>query len=392
MKVEHKNIELELKQDKEGSFVARIATLNVVDKDGDITRPGAFPTNKTILISAYQHGSWAGRLPVGLAVIKEEGDQVLAEGQFNLKSEAGREHYEAVKFTGPLQQWSYGFKVLESEDSEENEKPVRIIKKVDPFEISPVLLGAGIDTALVSIKGDVVTEKDMLRILEEKLAEHKGAISFAKAHPGGTPKLPEETAWDASKEIRAAEVDDLKVMSAFVDSGADPESKSSYKLPHHVASGKHAVVWRATAAAMASLLGARGGVNVPDSAKRGIYNHLVKHYKEFDKEPPEFRAEEMTYADQAETALAAVKDLVDRTSSLAELRRKEGRQISLTNRERLQLFDSSLAEVTASLKELLVAVEPVDKARSLYLRWVQIKNEIREVDDERQGTEHQRVA
>ena len=56
---------IELKDEKKGSFTAKIAELNVIDKDGDVTLPGAFPAGKTILISAYQHGSWMGELPVG---------------------------------------------------------------------------------------------------------------------------------------------------------------------------------------------------------------------------------------------------------------------------------------------------------------------------------------
>jgi hypothetical protein len=47
---------------------------------------------------------------------------------------------------------------------------------------------------------------------------------------------------------------------------------------------------RGVQAAMSALLGGRGGVDMPDDERRGVYNHLAKHYREFDKEPPEFRA------------------------------------------------------------------------------------------------------
>ena len=90
--IERKAVSLELDDAKEGSFVARIATLGVIDKDGDETKPGAFKANSEVLVSAYQHGSWMGSLPVGKALIKEDGHDVLAIGEFNLKTDAGREH------------------------------------------------------------------------------------------------------------------------------------------------------------------------------------------------------------------------------------------------------------------------------------------------------------
>lgn len=98
---------------------------------------------------------------------------------------------------------------------------------------------------------------------------------------------PESEAWDGPGEIAKAEVEDLKQMCAWYD-GDNPEVKSSYKLPHHKAESKKAV-WRGVAAAMASLLGARGGVNIPESERKGVYNHLKKHYAEFDKEAPDFK-------------------------------------------------------------------------------------------------------
>lgn len=101
-------------------------------------------------------------------------------------------------------------------------------------------------------------------------------------------KAPEDTDWDAAAERSGAEVDDLKLMCTWYDS-ENADVKSSYKLPHHKATGGHVAVWRAVAAAMAALMGARGGVNIPDSDRKGVFNHLARHYKQWDKEPPEFK-------------------------------------------------------------------------------------------------------
>ncbi len=244
--IERKAVSLQLDDAKEGTFVARIATLNVIDKDGDITKAGAFKKGQEVLISAYQHGSWMGSLPVGKAVIKVDGDDVLAVGEFNLNTAAGTEHYEAVKFSAGLQEWSYGFRVDEAGEDTIDGSKIRVLKKLTVFEISPVLLGAGVDTGTLAIK------------------------SLA------------------------------------------------------------------------------------------------------------------TYSDQAETVLAAVTELVARSKSLADLRRKEGRELSAKNRERLMKLLttlSGLSTVATDLKELLDATEPVDtqKQSQAVLLISRIKRNLAEV-------------
>jgi phage head maturation protease len=101
------------------------------------------------------------------------------------------------------------------------------------------------------------------------------------------PLADESETWDGPAEIAAASVDDLKIMCTWYDS-ENADAKQAYKLPHHKQDG-YATVWRAVAAAMGALLGARGGVSIPDAERKGVYNHLAKHYKDFDKEPPEFK-------------------------------------------------------------------------------------------------------
>jgi len=147
---------IELKDDKSGSFTAKIASLKVIDSDGDVTLPGAFPDGKTILISAYDHTSWGGALPVGKGTVRESGDDVFVDGEFNLDTETGREHYKTLKFAPELSEWSYGFTVkdFESDAEFEGNRVSRILKALDVFEASPVLRGAGVGTGLVTIKND----------------------------------------------------------------------------------------------------------------------------------------------------------------------------------------------------------------------------------------------
>lgn len=112
----------------------------------------------------------------------------------------------------------------------------------------------------------------------------KGVIPF-----GDTPMAPKGMAWDGAGEMAACQgMMDLKAICAWFDS-TNPDLKSSYKLPHHEAGGQHPVVWRGVTAAMAALLGARGGVNIPEADRKGVYNHLSKHYDQFGETAPQFR-------------------------------------------------------------------------------------------------------
>ena len=117
-------------------------------------------------------------------------------------------------------------------------------------------------------------------ISEEFSIEGKSVIPYKE-----TPKADEAAEWDAGKEVREADVEDLKIMCTIIQ--GDPENKTSYKLPHHQAGGSHKVVWRGVAATAAVLMGARGGVQASPEEIAGAKRHIGLHYKDFDKgEPP----------------------------------------------------------------------------------------------------------
>ncbi|MBN4061644.1 hypothetical protein JYU20_00420 [Bacteroidales bacterium AH-315-I05] len=104
---------------------------------------------------------------------------------------------------------------------------------------------------------------------------------------------PKDYPWDGDKEMDAAYaaegVDGLFRMCAWY-SIKYSENKNAYKLPHHAyANGKYLTVWRGVVAAMQSLLGTRGGAKIPKKERKEIYEHLAKHYREFDEQPPEFK-------------------------------------------------------------------------------------------------------
>lgn len=81
-----------------------------------------------------------------------------------------------------------------------------------------------------------------------------------------------------------------KFFTRYDDSKAD--QFTAYALPHHtVVDGKMVGVWKGIVAAMAALFGSRGAKPyTSEDEKKKMYNHLAKHYKDADKEPPEYKA------------------------------------------------------------------------------------------------------
>jgi len=136
---------------EEGTFEAVFATFNVVDRDGDVTRPGAFQDGQKVRVSAWGH-NW-GVLPVGKGVIRADEEKAWVEGRFFLDTEGGLDTYRTVKGLEELQEWSYGFDILNSSEGEFDGERVRYLESLDVYEVSPVMLGAGIGTRTTGIKG-----------------------------------------------------------------------------------------------------------------------------------------------------------------------------------------------------------------------------------------------
>jgi hypothetical protein len=146
-----------LDEGAEGDVLVAFAKLNVVDRDGHVTYPGAMPAGKKVPISAYGHTSWpekGARLPVGISEIGEDGELATARGRFLLETSHGRDTYLTVKALGDLQEWSYGYRIREGAKEKRDGKTVLGLKSLDVFEISPTLVGAGVGTHTMGIKSD----------------------------------------------------------------------------------------------------------------------------------------------------------------------------------------------------------------------------------------------
>ena len=160
MKPETKVFQLtDLKQDHngEGTFEAVFATLDAIDHDGDTYDPGAIG-NQDVIISQWNHGSWnggAGALPIGVGKVFERDNKAIVSGEFNLADSDGRKTYETLKYLnskGRNVEWSFALPDTDSRWETRDGQDVRVFTRIAIPEVSPVLLGAGVGTELLSIK------------------------------------------------------------------------------------------------------------------------------------------------------------------------------------------------------------------------------------------------
>ncbi len=201
-----------------------------------------------------------------------------------------------------------------------------------------------------------VVKKEIKKVKKVAKVVSKSVIRFKDL---GT--LPQSASWDAAGEVKKADTKALKLMSTWYDK-SDPNVKSSYKLPHHAGDMGHKAVWRGIAAAMGALLGARGGVDIPTDDRKGVYNHLKKHYKQFDKPIPEFKAvENQVLAGFDEEIHALMLDREDRYA--VRLIKKSIRETKKTRKiEKAPKVDSKYTD-----KELSMALKVIDLALSQHL-------------------------
>lgn len=308
-----------LKQiDERGHGRAVFATLNVVDKDGDVTEPGAFGEQEVFVLPTHNWGS----VPLGKGRISEEGDQAVVDFQLNLDTEAGREWHQALKFDmangTPLQEWSYGFTIKESEQETRDGESVRVLKAMDVHEVSPVIVGAGEGTRTLAVKhGGTKTA----------VRGHSTSTSDQTWDGGANERnlpspMPIGTARDAYAWIENSQVED----------GEMP--KSSGRFIHHFvtdAGEPGAASTRACITGIGVLNGARGGTTIPDSDRRGVFEHLAAHLRDADEDVPELRSYDecaMKLSDQIRFACWDAEAALERAKTVKAARAEDGRDLS----------------------------------------------------------------
>jgi hypothetical protein len=182
-----KGIQIKDVTDK-GIVQAVFSTLNVIDKDGDITLPGFIGKQTVVMLPAHD---WK-HVPIGKGETRESGDLVIAELKMNLEIPAAKDWHSALLFdlanAPSLQEYSYGFTILDGGASEggqdaSGQKAYRTLRPTPEgkagcivHEVSPVLVGAGENTRTLAAKGASFSDG-----LEMALAAFDEAVNRAKS-------------------------------------------------------------------------------------------------------------------------------------------------------------------------------------------------------------------
>jgi len=125
--------------------------------------------------------------------------------------------------------------------------------------------------------------------------ENKNELRTAIA-PHHTKVVDEE--WKGAEMVARLKLDQdadyYKKMFAWFDPDGNPSAKTSYKFPHHQVDTDGNIGeanLRGCIAGIAVLNGGRGGADIPDSDRKGVYSHLSTHLKDADYTPPELKSD-----------------------------------------------------------------------------------------------------
>ena len=239
---------------------------------------------------------WAHKwdMPIGKGEIKQDGDKATFEGSFFMDTESGKEAYNLVKAMGDLQQWSFGYRVNDSErgtfENEGKEADARYLKDLSVYEVSPVLVGANQDTYTMAIKSN--------NELVKELAEEKAVLG----HSSFSTEDTEES--DVDKTDTVEEVSDDE----------KGYGKCSYE-------------------------------------KDG---NCAKDMKKSDD--TEVSEKGKPFSEEVKDVLAALHDLMTRTNAIAMLRAKDGRKIGVKATEALRAVQDDLQEAWTELDQFIDTV------------------------------------
>ena len=270
----------------EGIVEAYVNPMGVADADGDIVEMTAF--DKSIrenlpipVLSGHDQSKLVGKV-IFAQPEAVEGDEykLFTRMQMNMDTEAGRDAYSNVAGDF-IREWSIGFNIPKDDDITHEGADVstvlRRITNLDWVEVSTVIRGASPSTATIGAKAADITPD-----LKAAIPSHLTATV--------------DDAWDAGlmrTRIKGG-AGILRNSHAWYDTEGDPEAKSSYKFLHHHI-GKNGKIGAANIRALTSSINSlnKRMVSIPETDRRGVYNHLSRHLREAGRKPSELRSADL---------------------------------------------------------------------------------------------------
>lgn len=298
-----KSIDLEIKNDEKGEVAAVFSVFDKIDSDGDIVTAGSIK-------SGFKSGDvpmvWAHKwdMPIGKGQISQDNDKATFKGQFFMDTESGKEAYNLVKAMGDLQQWSFGFKVDDSEygklkkDGEE-EQDVRYLKGLTVYEVSPVLVGANQETYTMAIKSN--TE------LLEELSEEKAVMTTESMNE---PDPEEESVEEAPVEEAPVEEETVDEIDTEFEEVSEEEAPAEDVEAEEIAE------------------------ETAEEEEKDL-----KVSEEVNK----------TFSEEVKDVLAALENLITRAKAISSLREKDGRKLGTKATEALRTVQDDLSDAWAEL-------------------------------------------
>lgn len=347
--------------DQEGFVKAVISTFDIIDRDGDVVTAGAIPDGSEVKLCAWGH-NW-GTLPVGKGVINIVGNQAIFTGKFFLDTDAGIQTYKTVKNLDSIQEWSWGFKVKEFKYGDMDGQRVKFILATEPYEVSPVLVGANQETGTLEIKSanqveeDAIdrTEIDSLDELEVKSDEEVAVTSSESTIETETAEVeveveekadtPDPDASEDSAEISEATavIAGIKQLLAHTAMAEDSTSRDLSGLICALSD----LEW------FVRLANDEDGMYMWYSVNQDNYNKKhpdsVIESQQNDENTASKETNNVQYVVQGANLLDDLTAFINRTKSLADLRKKSGRELGVKAKDTLAALKESL---TASIAEI----------------------------------------
>lgn len=211
--------------DVEGQIKAVFSTFDVIDHDGDILRKSAF-THGQPCAFVWSH-DWSR--PIGKGVISVEDSRAVFDGSFFMQTVDGKNAYEICKAMSDLQEFSYGFRVVDSNQIKHEGRTAREITKVDVFEVSAVLKGASLGTRTLALKQQSRTWDDQDEALTLELEDYLArarSLADLRAKEGRALSTQRRTRLEQMRDVLTGGLEELnRLLEETTPRSADDESE-----------------------------------------------------------------------------------------------------------------------------------------------------------------------